>query len=413
MQSNAVELRGVGKQYRLYKSDAARIREIITGRHCHQVISALAGVSLSVGHGEVLGIVGRNGAGKSTLLKIIAGLMQPSAGIVRVHGRVGAILELGSAFHPDMTGRENVYLKAAISGLTRAEIDALLPEVAGFADIGAFLDRPVKLYSSGMSARLAFAVATAINPDILIIDEALSVGDGAFARKSFDRIMAFRDAGKTILFCSHSTYHVQSICDRVLWLDQGLVEAIGAPEAVLTSYQATLDEACAQPDETALHGAAPSPETAAQGRLLAIDLTADGTSGVPLRLRSRASRLSVRVRFRVDPALPDPSIGISLSTADNRPLSGAVSLHDGVQLRRDASGTGAVTLVFPDIPLLRGLYSVQVYLACEQALHLYDQAALDRVIEVEQADYSAGIGVVALQRRWQVDDVPPSVIGGH
>lgn len=404
MRPRAVALTGVGKQYRLYPSDAARVLEIITGRARHQVVQALANLSLDLGHGEVLGIVGRNGAGKSTLLKIIAGLMPASEGRVEIDGRVGAILELGAAFHPEMTGRENVRMQAAISGLTRGEIDALLPEVADFADIGAFLDRPVKLYSSGMSARLAFAVATAIDPDILIIDEALSVGDGAFARKSFDRIMAFRDAGKTILFCSHSIYHVQSICDRVLWLEQGSVKAIGGPEEVLNCYQATLDAASAQDDQPPGAEPATTPEQSFKGRLLSVEVSADGIVGVPLRLRSGASRLSIRASYRVDPALPVPSVFIALSTADNRPVFGAVSLHDQVQLRRDASGAGSVSLSFPAIPLLRGQYSVQVFLACERALHVYDQATLDRALEVEQADYSAGAGLVELAREWQVDE---------
>jgi lipopolysaccharide transport system ATP-binding protein len=239
----ALRLRAVGKRYRMYRSDLDRLLEIVTGRPRHQDVTALSGIDLTVGHGEVLGIVGRNGAGKSTLLKLIAGMLPASEGSIDIQGRVGAILELGAAFHPEMSGRENVYLKAAIAGLTRAEIDALMPEIAAFADIGAFIERPVKTYSSGMSARLAFAVATAIDPDILIIDEALSVGDGAFARKSFDRIMAFRDAGKTILFCSHSLYHVEAICNRAVWIDQGRIRREGSPAAVLADYRAELERA--------------------------------------------------------------------------------------------------------------------------------------------------------------------------
>jgi len=244
--TSAVELLGVGKRYRFYPSDFARLLEIITSRPRHKSVDALHGIDLRIEHGEVLGIVGRNGAGKSTLLKIVAGLLKHSDGELIVNGRVSAILELGAAFHPDMSGRENAYLHAAIAGLAQTEIDALFPGIATFADIGDAIEHPVKTYSTGMSARLAFAVATAVDPDILIIDEALSVGDGAFARKSFDRIMHFRDAGKTILFCSHSFYHVQSICHSVLWLDAGRVRLYGESEAVLSAYRAEIEAASSE-----------------------------------------------------------------------------------------------------------------------------------------------------------------------
>ncbi len=395
----ALVLRGLSKAYRSYRSDLDRLREMLTGNPRHQDISVLADIDLEVRHGEVLGIVGRNGAGKSTLLKIIAGLLPPSAGSVEVNGRVAAILELGAAFHPEMSGRENVYLQAAIAGLERAEIDALFPHIAAFAEIGNFIERPVKTYSSGMAARLGFAVATAVDPDILIIDEALSVGDGAFARKSFDRIMAFRAAAKTILFCSHTSYHVESICDRVLWLDQGRAMATGEPEGVLNQYQASLDEAAMPESEPSSDRRAASRQ---RGRLLSVDLSADGVSSLPLRLRSGESSLCIKVRFVVDPALPGPSLAVGVSTADNRAVFGATSFHDQVPLQRDASGFGVASITFPDIPLLRGHYTVHVHLACENALHPYDRATLDRAIEVRQPDYAAGLGLFSVPHQWEV-----------
>jgi len=395
----ALRLRGVGKRYRMYRSDLDRLLEIVTGRPRHQDVTALSGIDLTVGHGEVLGIVGRNGAGKSTLLKLIAGMLPPSEGSIDIQGRVGAILELGAAFHPEMSGRENVYLKAAIAGLTRAEIDALMPEIAAFADIGAFIERPVKTYSSGMSARLAFAVATAIDPDILIIDEALSVGDGAFARKSFDRIMAFRDAGKTILFCSHSLYHVESICSRAVWIDQGRIRCEGTSAAVLADYRAELERADTASAQEPTGVAAETRQTPA--RILSVVLSADGDEGRPLRLRTGRSNLSVRIRFRIDPTLPPPSVGVAFLTADQRPFAGTTSVRDGVLMATDSQGEGEAEVIFPALPLLKGHYRIAVFLLCERGLHVYEQATIADALQVEDSAAERGIGLVSLPRQWR------------
>ena len=407
----ALELRGVGKRYRLYRNDVDRMLEVMTGRPRHEDVVALAGIDLSVGHGEVLGIVGRNGAGKSTLLKLVAGLLPASEGSIRVNGRVAAILELGAAFHPDMTGRENVYLKAAVAGLERAEIEALLPGIVAFADIGPFLDRPARTYSSGMAARLAFAVATAVDPDVLIIDEALSVGDGAFARKSFERIMGFRDAGKTILFCSHSAFHIESICDRVLGIDAGRQCLLGQASAVLSAYQADLDST-APAAAAAVTFPAAEPQTTdaavlppgSVGRILGMTLATADTAGRPLPLQSGRSELKVTVRFQVDPALPAPSLGVLSAAADGRPISSAQSLHDGVTLRRDAAGRGTATVRFPAIALLRGIYGVQAYLMCERGVHFYDSAMLDGALHVAQNGVAQGFGLVTLPHAWNAVD---------
>jgi len=395
-----LRLSAVAKRYRMYRSDLDRLLEIVTGRPRHQDVTALSGIDLTVGHGEVLGIVGRNGAGKSTLLKLIAGMLPPSEGSIDIHGRVGAILELGAAFHPQMSGRENVYLKAAIAGLTRAEIDALVPEIAAFADIGPFIERPVKTYSSGMSARLAFAVATAVDPDVLIIDEALSVGDGAFARKSFDRIMAFRDAGKTILFCSHSLYHVEAICNRAVWIDQGRIRREGSPAAVLADYRAELERADTASAQEPTGVTVDTRQTPA--RILSVVLSADGDEGRSLRLRAGRSNLSVRVRFRIDPTLPPPSVGVAFLTADQRPFAGATSARDGVLMESDSQGEGEAEVMFPALPLLKGHYGIAVYLLCERGLHVYEQATILDALQVEDSAAERGIGLVSLPRQWRL-----------
>jgi lipopolysaccharide transport system ATP-binding protein len=218
-----IQAKHLGKCYRLFERPQDRLKQFFSPAHKkhYREFWALSGVDLEVGQGEVVGIIGRNGSGKSTLLQLVCGTLSPTEGEINVHGRVAALLELGAGFNPEFSGRENVFLNGAILGVSRAEMEARFDEIVAFSGIGDFIDQPVKTYSSGMYVRLAFAVAVHIDPDILIIDEALSVGDGAFARKSFERIMALKEKGATILFCSHSMYQVEVLCQKALWLDAG------------------------------------------------------------------------------------------------------------------------------------------------------------------------------------------------
>lgn len=235
----AVRVTGLAKTYQVYASPFDRLKQALWRRERHYLAEApaLAGVEFEIGRGESVGIVGRNGSGKSTLLQIIAGTLQPSAGTVEVNGRLSALLELGSGFNPEFTGRENLYVAGAIQGLTRAEIDGLFAEVAAFADIGPYIERPTKTYSTGMMMRLAFAMAIAVDPDILIVDEALVVGDEAFQRKCLARIEAIREAGATILLVSHSGRQIIEVCSRAILLDRGEKLLEGVPKRVVANYQ--------------------------------------------------------------------------------------------------------------------------------------------------------------------------------
>lgn len=217
-----LKVANVGKEYKLYASPRQRLKSLITGRSTHRSHWALRDVSFELQRGQCIGVIGDNGAGKSSLLKLLAGTLQPSTGSIERVGRVTAILELGAGFHPDFSGRDNLYFGGSLIGIDREEMARLEPEIVEFCELGEALDRPVKTYSSGMSVRLAFALVTAVQPDVLIIDEALAVGDQHFQKKCVDRIMAFRNAGCTILFCSHSPYHIRHLCDLALWLDGGM-----------------------------------------------------------------------------------------------------------------------------------------------------------------------------------------------
>jgi len=254
MDDTVISVKNVSKAYRLWNDPAARFKapmwdvlgHCLPGRPAARCFEKAAGyfrdfyalkdVSFDVKKGESVGIIGRNGSGKSTLLQIIAGTLQPTGGTVEVRGRVAALLELGSGFNPEFTGRENVYMNAAILGLTREETDARFDAIASFADIGQFLDQPVKTYSSGMVVRLAFAVQVVIEPDILIVDEALSVGDEAFQRKCYDRMERLKTRGTTLIFVSHSAGLVVQLCDRAMLLHQGAKFIEGQPKNVVTIY---------------------------------------------------------------------------------------------------------------------------------------------------------------------------------
>ena len=235
-----ISIQNISKLYRLYEKPSGRLKEILLRgrRKYHRDFWALEDVSLEVATGEVVGIIGRNGAGKSTLLQIVSGILAPTSGSVRVEGRVTALLELGSGFNHEYTGRENILLSGQILGFSEAEMKRRLDAILKFAELEAFVDQPVKTYSTGMMMRLAFAAAIHVDPDVLILDEALSVGDVYFQRKSFDRIEHFRRSGKTVLFVSHDPQIVQRLCSRALWLEEGKTTMVGRARDVVTAYQA-------------------------------------------------------------------------------------------------------------------------------------------------------------------------------
>ena len=257
--SRLIQATDLSKEFLIYDSPGKRLKQMLLPKvqsmfgikqsEFFRRFPAVIDVSLNVGRGETVGIVGRNGSGKSTLLEMICGTLQPSRGSVEVNGRVAALLELGSGFNPEFTGRENIYLNAAILGLNRSEINERFDEIVAFADIGNFIEQPVKTYSSGMYVRLAFAVAINVNPDILIIDEALAVGDEAFQRKCFGKLEQIKDRGGTILFVSHSAQSVIQLCDRAILLDRGEKILEGHPKAVIDRYQRFINLSGEQAEE--------------------------------------------------------------------------------------------------------------------------------------------------------------------
>ena len=242
MTEAALEIEDVRKEFKLYadKQHSLKERVIRIGRNPYKRFEALKGVSFDVAEGETMGLLGHNGSGKSTLLKCVAGTLRPTSGRIRSRGRVAALLELGAGFHPDLTGRENVYLNGSILGINKATVDQIFDEIVAFAEIEPFIDNQVKYYSSGMYARLAFAVAVNVEPDILLVDEVLSVGDEAFQRKCLDRVKRFQKEGRTILVVTHAADLVRQVCDRAAVLDHGELVTVGAPGDAVRVFRETL-----------------------------------------------------------------------------------------------------------------------------------------------------------------------------
>jgi len=374
--SHALSVTGLGKLYKLYDTPRARLKALLTGRETHRPHWALADVSFALKRGQCLGVIGDNGAGKSTLLKLVAGTLQPTTGdIVRGgDGRVTAILELGAGFHPDFTGRENLRFAGALIGVSEQEVARLEASIIAFAELEQAIDRPVKTYSSGMTVRLAFSLATAVEPDILIIDEALAVGDQHFQKKCVERIDLFRRAGCTILFCSHSQYHVRQLCDSALWLDGGRARLLGPTELVLAGYEAhvrMLDTQRSAPSEVVARSAE-GRAILEPGRRAAITAmtVAPLDDGDPPRLQG--ADLTVRVTASV---VGDerPNFGVMLEQAGGVGITVVATHVDGAVATRQPDGTWIATVTFPDLPLHSGEYLVSAYLGDSLGMVIYDE----------------------------------------
>lgn len=398
---HALSVEGLGKLYKLYDSPRARLQALVSGRDTHRPHWALADVSFSLERGQCLGVIGDNGAGKSTLLKLVAGTLQPSTGkVVRGgSGRVTAILELGAGFHPDFTGRENLRFAGALIGISANEIARLEADIIAFAELEESIDRPVKTYSSGMTVRLAFSLATAVEPDVLIIDEALAVGDQHFQKKCVERIDAFRRSGCTILFCSHSQYHIRQLCDAALWLDGGRARLLGPTEMVLAGYDSHVRLLDAQHAPSARNargdGAARAVlEPGRRAAITAVTLAPLGAGEPPLL---QGPDLSVEVVAWVA-GDERPNIGVMLEQVGGVGITSVATHVDGAAVVQGADGSWRATVTFPELPLHSGEYVVSAYLFDSQGVVVYDEwLHYARFVHLSPARLP---GLVSLRHHW-------------
>jgi lipopolysaccharide transport system ATP-binding protein len=388
-----LRVRDLGKEYKLYPSPRARFKALLTGAATHRSHWALRDVSFELRRGQCIGVIGDNGAGKSSLLKLLAGTLQPSFGTIERVGRVTAILELGAGFHPDFSGRDNLYFGGSLIGISPERMRELEPEIAAFAELGEAMERPVKTYSSGMTVRLAFALVTAVQPDVLIIDEALAVGDQHFQKKCIERIMAFRNSGCTILFCSHSPYHIRHLCDAALWLRGGQVAQFGDTEPVLAAYDLHTRER-QEREQLALEGAV-APQMPGHEEEKAREATASPASPVAAVDSGTACILSVDVKDLAEPVGDQPGllqsqdlvvtitargrgnerphIGFMIEQSKGVGITSLATHEDNAFPRQLPDGSWQTVLTFPELPLHSGDYVISAFLFDETGLAVYDE----------------------------------------
>jgi lipopolysaccharide transport system ATP-binding protein len=361
MREIALKFNSVSKKYRLrygwYRSIRDEIARIARGLLLKKpdepnIFWALRNVSFEIMRGETVGLIGANGAGKSTILKILSRVTVPSSGSLSVNGKVGALIEVGAGFHPDLTGRENVYLNGAIMGMRKREIDEKFDQIVGFAEVENFIDTPLKFYSSGMMVRLGFAVAAHIEPEILLVDEVLAVGDTSFQAKCLNKIAELKEQDKTIILVSHAMPSILQHSSRVLWIDHGVVKGFGDPEETVEHYLRTVhehDASAPEPDE--------SPTSDSPLRILSVIVrNADGHANGSLTFGQLASfEIAYKVRRIVD----DPVVALTFHDVRGYPLGGLTSRLDGIKLD-GAEGTGVVRLILSPVLFTRGTYGVTI-----------------------------------------------------
>jgi lipopolysaccharide transport system ATP-binding protein len=339
---------GITAPFRRLRGDS---EERARGGH----IWALKDVSLEVRRGEVVGVIGRNGAGKTTLLKVLSRITEPSEGYAEIRGRVGSLLEVGTGFHPELTGRENIYLNGAILGMRRAEIDRKFDEIVTFAEVERFIDTPVKRFSSGMQVRLAFAVAAHLDPEILLVDEVLGVGDFDFQQKSLGRMERIAEGGRTVLFVSHQLNQVRRLCNRAVWIDAGRLNAVGTAAEVVNAYESDSTDLTDLTRETGDHSAT----TLSRGRFLSwrVDEGGSGASQI-----DSMGPVAVSFRLRLDESLGGAHHGVALFDFEGQLVWATANRFDL------PSGVCDVTHNFPFLPLKPGAYRWQVSLYDQQGL---------------------------------------------
>jgi lipopolysaccharide transport system ATP-binding protein len=353
-----IALKDVSKRYKLYSSAAHRLADMVTGRRSHRDYWALRGVDLDIQPGETVGVLGENGAGKSTLLRLIAATTSPTAGAVRVGGRIGALLELGAGFHPEWTGRQNAEFQVRMQGggpRHKPKAAAWLAEIEAFADIGAYYDQPLRTYSSGMAMRVAFAAAASVDPDILIVDEALAVGDAPFQHKCFQRLAQFKDRGVTIVLVTHRLELIPQLCTRCVVLREGRIAFDGAPGEAVNRYIDLLYAARQWREDPPSSGAAGPPEQTPAGYRMGVggaaieEVTALGEGGEPAHAFASGAAASFRVRIRFERDVARPMFGFSLKTVEDVCIYGFTNEMVGSPLA--AARAGEVVTLRVDCPL--------------------------------------------------------------
>ncbi len=375
MSDTAIEVRDVSKRFRVYREKPTSLKQrILSGRTRAEDFWALRDVSFEVAHGGTMALIGNNGSGKSTLLKVIAGILRPTQGLVRERGRIAGLIELGAGFHPELTGRENVYLNASFLGLSRAETDAVYDEIVGFAELEDFMDTAVKFYSSGMLVRLGFACAVHVDPEIILIDEVLAVGDEGFQARCLDKVRSFQREGRSIVIVSHALDQVRQLCDHAVMLDHGRVHAIGSPDDVVRQMRLTI-----------LHHDLEfaREEGSKEVEIVGVELLHDGA---PIQGPIRSGEiLTIQVDVRAHRPVEDPVVSFALHDATNAFVFGDDTAHNQVALGT-VQGTRRLRFALGPIPVTGGKYWLTLGVHSRDNAREYHVQDERYSFEVQQAD---------------------------
>lgn len=399
-----VRLQGVGKDYATVSTTGSHLKtvlDLLLGRTVTHKYVALADIDLVIKRGESWGIIGENGAGKSTLLKIIAGVVKPTRGEKTVTGRTTALLELGTGFHPEYSGRENVFLASALMGWTRTETAERLDEILAFADIGEHVDHAVKTYSSGMVVRLGFAIATALKPDLLVTDEVLAVGDESFQKKCLRWMENYRANGGALLLCSHSMYHIQSLCENAIWIHHGRMHACGEAFSVTQSY-------LAYHQQKSLETPAQRPSGEFQKTYPCVEtLRVENAAGAPCSETDTGEDVFLQGVY-TSPDDQATVIMVGVARIDGTPIFGTFSSTTDFVSNRLAPGRFAFCLKLPRLPLLPGKYHVKAHTLDHHGLRLFDTLQIELTLRGKTTDH----GLVRLDHQWLPGRAPDD-IGGN
>ena len=410
--TRSLEIQGLSKRYRLGQTQhhqmlRERLVEMIkrpfSGMKETESIWALRDVSFESDEGEVVGIIGRNGAGKSTLLKILSRITYPTLGEVRVNGRVASLLEVGTGFHDELTGRENIYLNGSILGMRKREVEERFDAIVDFSGVEQFLDTPIKHYSSGMRLRLGFAVAAHLEPDVLIVDEVLAVGDAGFQKKCIRAMEGLRSGGRTVLFVSHNLAAVENLCSRAIWIDAGKIRMDGGAKEVIKAYMASFaGERISGSDLSGTENRLGSGEI----RYTRFEyLSPDGT---PCAVVRSGDALVLRLHYHAEQTIRDPSFGFRLFTQMGTLITQTGHLLHGIHIPKIEPGDGYIELEIDSLNLIPGPYSFSLWIARQSSKELFD-GDVRGSLEVEVADvYKSGRmldstqGIVYFPQRWRV-----------
>lgn len=394
MSTPAVSVENVWKYFRLYHDKNQYLKTtLLQGRRARfEEFWALKGVSFDIPHGSTFGIIGSNGSGKSTLLKCLAGILSPDKGSITSNGRVSALLELGAGFHPELSGRENIFLNGAILGMSRTEIKNRLNDIVEFSGLGQFIDTPVKNYSSGMTVRLGFAIATSVDPEILIIDEVLAVGDASFQQRCFERIESFRQDGRTIILVSHGLDQVAQLCSTVAWLEKGTLQEVGPSYEVISNYSGKSHDAAPK-----IQGEIGERWGSREAEIISAEFMDSGGNSV--KVLKTGEPISLQIKYQAPTPILEPVFGIRITQLHGTNVWGTNTKRMGFQIAK-IEDSGIVTLDIESLPILSGTYDLTVALTDQHETYEYDH--WDRKIRFDVVQYNTfDEGLIQVPAKWR------------